>query len=545
VRGIRCPDGGVRSFIMSIAPVLDQGVTAGIVGSWTDITDLGGQETLFEDLFRKSTAITCVTDRKGTIVNINNRAAEIFFGKGAGEMTATGNNLLEMILEDDRPQVLKLWHESLTEKKEATYQIRMKAADGRIMYLLVTGTPLIRDGEVVSFQYQALDMIDQKVQEQNLLQTASIETLGQLAGGFAHDFNNLLTVINGYSEIMLNSIDRAHPFYSKIYQICQAGSQASLLTQKILEFSRKTRPTMKPVDINQEIASQETILKHILKANIGLTITLKEGLSKVMIDPTQLSKVLVNLVINAKDAMPQGGAITIATDVVSLNESNALKYGNLMPGSYLLITVTDTGTGMSEEVKAKIFDPFFSTREAGKGIGLWTVSATVKQAGGVVSVESSPGQGTTFRILLPFCREEVRVVTADKAPEESPVQAAGDGKTILVVEDDDTVRELVSEILKGKGHNILTARNGGDALQLARQYEGTIDLLITDMVMRRIDGIMLSRKMLSILPGIRVMLMSGYGNDVVREEELKNITFLQKPFLPGELVGTVASIFGG
>jgi two-component system, cell cycle sensor histidine kinase and response regulator CckA len=551
VRGILCPDGSTRSFIMNIAPVSDQGVLAGVIGSWTDISTmvrwfdkLGDQEAFFENLFRNATAIACVTDKYGNIIILNNRAADLFFGKDAGEMSATGTNILELIHDDDRAKAMELWNESITEKKEVSYQIRMKAGDGRIMYLLITGRPFFKDGEIVSFQYQALDMIDQKVQEQNLLQTSSMETVGQLAGGFAHDFNNLLTVINGYSEIMLNSIDRAHPFYSKIYQICQAGSQASLLTQKILEFSRKTRPSLKPVDINQELSNQESILKHLIKGNVNISMVKKEGLSKVMIDPTQFSKMLLNLVINAKDAMPRGGNITITTDEENVNDSSALKYGSLAPGNYLVVSVCDTGTGMSDDVKARIFDPFFTTRESGKGIGLWTVSSIVKQAGGSVSVESSPGLGTTFRILLPFCGAEECAYTPEPV-REAPEPSSPDGKTILVVEDDDTVRELVSEILKVKGHHILTARNGGDALQLARQYEGGIDLLITDMVMRRIDGIMLSKKMLSIIPSIKVMLMSGYGNDVVKEEELKDISFLQKPFLPGELVDKVGMIFSG
>lgn len=504
----------------------------------------GGREAFFEDLFRHSPAITGVTDRHGTIIIVNSRAAEVFLGEGTGETAAAGRNILEFIHEDDRAKAIELWGESTAGKKEVSYPIRMKAAGGRILYLLATGRPILKDGEVVSFQYQALDMIDQKVQEQNLLHTASAVTVGQLAGGFAHDFNNLLTVINGYSEIMLNSIDRAHPFYSKIYQICQAGFQASQLTQKILEFSRKTLPSMHPVDVNRELDNQETILRRLVTGNVRISILKKDGLGKVMIDPAQLSKMILNLALNARDAMPGGGTITISTDSEVVDGSSALVTGGIAPGRCLVLSVSDTGTGMSEDVKAQIFDPFFSTRESGKGIGLWTVSRTVKHAGGAVCVESTPGLGTTFRILLPFCRQEVPLETGD-APQVEEAAPSPDGKTILVVEDDDIVRELVSEILKGKGHRVLTARNGGDALQLARQYEGTIDLLITDMVMRRIDGIMLSKKMLSILPRIKVMLMSGYGSDVVREEELKDIAFLQKPFLPGELVEKVGAIFGG
>lgn len=500
-------------------------------------------ETFFEDLFQNATAMTAIMDKNGGIIRFNKKAVELFLGKDGSEESAIGRNIFEFLHKEDKSKVIRLWKESISTKSDVTYPVRMKAADGRILYLLISGRPIMKDDEVVSFQYQALDMIDQKVQEQNLLQKASMETLGQVAGGFAHDFNNLLTIINGYSEIMLSSIDKSHPFYSKIFQICQAGTQASLLTQKILEFSRKTMPECRNLDINQELSDQETILRHIIDANIKLTVIKKEGLKKVRIDRTQFSKMLLNLVINARDAMPKGGEITIETGIQRVDESNALVYDNIGQGEYLTLSIKDTGIGMSEEVKEHIFDPFFSTLDTGKGIGLWTVSNMVKSAGGAITVESTPGAGATLRILLPFAREEkaVDVKSADKPDQFAPVG----GKTILVVEDDDTVRELVSEILKQNGHTILTARNGGDALQLARQHEGRIDLLITDMVMRRIDGIMLSKKMQSILPDIKILLMSGYGNDIVREEDLNEIIFLQKPFLPNELVQKVAEAFSG
>ncbi len=503
----------------------------------------GGRGPFFEDLFRNSTALTVVTDRRGTIIIANGRAVAAFLGEGAGETAAAGRNILEFVCEDDRAGAIGIWSESLAGKKEMSCPLRMKGADGGVLYLLVTGRPILQGGEVVFFQFQALDMIDQKVREQNLLHTAGIETAGQLAGSFAHDFNNLLTVINGYAEIMLNSIDSGHPFYGKIYQICQAGFQASELTQKVLEFSRKTLPGMQPVDVNRELDNQEAILRRVVRDGVRISIVKKDGLGRVMIDPAQLSKMLLDLTVNAGDAMPAGGTITISTDSEVVDESNTLGYGGIAPGRCLVLGVSDTGTGMSEDVKERIFDPFFSARESGRGIGLWAASRAVKQAGGAVCVESTPGLGTTLRILLPFCREEVPLETGE-APEAGQAAPTPEGRTILVVEDDDIVRDLVSEILKGKGHRVLTARNGGDALQLARQYEGAIDLLITDMVMRRIDGIMLSKKMLSILPGIRVMLMSGYGSDVVRGEELKGIAFLQKPFLPGELVEKVGAIFG-
>jgi len=533
---IPCPDGVRRSFVRDLAPVLRQGSPAGLIGFCAEAArPVSEQKAFFEDLFVNAASVAAVTDEKGDIIRINKKAALMFFGEEGNEHSAEGKNILDFIHADDRQKAVKLWKKSIAEKKEVNYQIRMKTYDGRVLYLLISGRPIVREGRVVSLHYQALDMIDQKAQEKNLLHSESIEMLGQLVGGFAHDFNNLLTVINGYSEMMLRTIDSSHPFYGKLSQICQAGGQASMLTQKILEFSRKNRSEPKEIDISEELANQETILKHVIDENVKLTVQKAEGLGKIKIDPAQFAKVLLNLVINAKEAIQGSGEIVVSAGAMIVDESNAHLYHNIQSGKYLLLRVRDTGSGMSDEVKQHIFDPFFTTREGGKGIGLWAVNSIVKDAKGSIHVESTPAGGTTFTILLPFSGE----VHADPAPAPSDIT----GKTILVVEDDDTVRELVSEILKHKGHHILTAINGGDALQLARQYEGGIDLLITDMVMRRIDGIMLSKKMRSILPDIRVMLMSGYGEDVIRHEELEDITFLQKPFLPQDLIARVDVIF--
>ncbi|MDM7912706.1 MAG: PAS domain S-box protein, partial [Methanotrichaceae archaeon] len=261
-----------------------------------------------------ATALTMVTNREGSIIVFNDAASELLVGKTSDEAQVKGRNILDFVIDEDKAKIIRLWKESVQEKKELSYPVRMKSFDGRTMYLFITGKPFIRDGEVVFFQYQALDIVDQKAQEQNLQQTASLETVGQLAGAFAHDFNNLLTVINGYSEIMLSTIDRTHPFYSKVYQICQAGSQASALTQKILDFSRKTRSSHQEVDINRELTDQEAILKHIIGANIDLVIEKKEGLDKVRVDSIQFSKMLLNLMLNAKEAMAKGGEIRITTD---------------------------------------------------------------------------------------------------------------------------------------------------------------------------------------------------------------------------------------
>jgi len=268
------------------------------------------------------------------------------------------------------------------------------------------------------------------------------------------------------------------------------------------------------------------------------------GLEAVAMDPSRFSTLLLNLVNHARETMPQGGELTISTDHVIINPANESSYPQVPRGGYLLLTVKDTGEGMAEETRNQIFDPFISTEGTDRGIGLWTVQNIVKASKGSILVETQSGAGTTFRIFLPAPSSPVK--TAKQTDQEHAAKGTSKGsKTILVVEDDDTVRDLVSEILMQQGHSTFTARNGGDALQLARQMDGRIDLLITDMVMRRIDGRMLSKKMKSIWPHIKVMIMSGYGNDVIKEEDIRDNAFLQKPFLPQELIDKVCTVLQG
>lgn len=502
-------------------------------------------DTFFEDLFENSTAVSAVTDENGILKKVNKRSLEMFFGHAPDKNSVIGRNILEFIHKDDRLKVIDLWKQSISEKKEVRYELRMTSSEGHVMYFLISGRPIIKDGKIVMFHYQALNMIDQKVQEQNMLHSASSEILAQIAGGFAHDFNNLLTVINGYSEIMKMSIDEHNPLHHKVSQICLAGKQASVLTNRMLDFSRRNKAEAKPLDINTEITNQESIIKHVLGENITVNIEKSADLAPVTIEPSKLTNLLINLTLNAKEAMPKGGEITIGTEGISVNAANENVYSGVPHGDYMLLRVKDTGEGMTEEVRHQIFAPFFSTRESGKGIGLWTAHNIVSAARGFIIVDTEPGSGTTFSILFPFSSRETDSVVHIQTSQTKPEVLPSEFKTILIVEDDDTVRDLVCEILKQQGHVILTARNGGDALQLARQYEGHIDLLITDMVMRRIDGKMLSRKIRSIWPHIKIMFMSGYGGDVISESDLKGNVFLSKPFLPQDLIDKVRAVFQG
>jgi PAS domain S-box-containing protein len=324
-------------------------------------------DSFYEDLFVYSTAISAVTDENGILRKVNKRAMEMFFGTEQDLGSVIGRNILEFIHVDDRAKVIERWQESLREKKEVNYDLRMSAADGHVMYFLVSGRPIVRDGKVVLFHYQALDMMDHKVQEQNLLASASAEVIAQIAGGFAHDFNNLLTVINGYAEIMRLSIDEGSPLFHKASQICEAGRQASQLTGRMLEFSRKSKAKAELVDINMEISNQEGIIRHVIGENVSVGFAKSQGLGKVLIEPSRLATLLVNLTVNAKEAMPRGGEIVISTEPYVVDASSESLHTRVSRGSYVRLSIQDNGEGMPEEVCRQVFDPFFSTGMEGEG----------------------------------------------------------------------------------------------------------------------------------------------------------------------------------
>ena len=494
----------------------------------------------FEEMFDNSTAISAITDAEGFILRVNRRAMELFFGPDTPVDRVIGKNIVEFIHRDDRPKVFEQWEKSVSLRTEVSYELRMCAPDGRVMYFLISGRPIVKEGRVALFHYQALNMLEHKVQEQNLMATASADVIAQIAGGFAHDFNNLLTVINGYAQMMKLSLDETSPLLSKVVQIMEAGRKASELTQRMLEFSRRGVARTKIMDVSSELTNQEAIIRHIAGERVRVSFATESQLGKIAMDPSRFATILSNLVSNARDAMPEGGELTVRAEPFQTDTLSTIGDHQVGAGRYIRIAVEDTGGGMDAELLGRAGEPFFSTKDQGKGIGLWTVRNIVQNAGGFFHIDSAPGRGTTAVVLIPVAdalppaRAAAGETTGDvhrRAPEGVT--------TVLIVEDDDTVRDLVNEVLGRQGFHTLTARNGGDALQIARQYSAPIDLLITDMVMRRIDGKMLARKMKSLWPDIRILFMSGYGRDIMEDDEFRGGAFLQKPFLPQDLVEQV------
>ena len=373
--------------------------------------------------------------------------------------------------------------------------------------------------------------------EQMLRQSQKMEAIGVLAGGLAHDFNNLLNVIVGYSELLIKDASLVRLHRSKVEKIAKAGETATALTRQLLAFSRQQVLQPKALDLNQIIGSTDGYLHRLIKENIEISTSLDPGLMATVIDPTQLEQILLNLVVNACDAMPQGGKLHIETANMVLEQPIAAQAG-VVPGTFIRLKVTDTGIGMDEETRAHIFEPFFTTKPVGKGtgLGLATVYGIVKQSGGFINVESKVGRGTTFLVYLPGSRVAISQDSRNAEASESAGKA-----TILVVEDSEPLRELIFEALESMGYTALVAKDGHQAIRICSQFSETIDLLLSDVIMPKMNGPEVMKRVKQIRPEIAVLFMSGYTHDVTVRHGVStaDVSFIQKPFSSTELMHKV------
>jgi PAS domain S-box-containing protein len=382
-----------------------------------------------------------------------------------------------------------------------------------------------------------MDITGRRQLEDQLRQSQKMEALGLLTGGVAHDFNNLLTIITGYSQLILAKLSQNDPNHHSAEQIVKAAERAGELTRRLLLFSRRRVPQAKVIDLNQVVNSLGTMMRRLLGEEIELQLNLAADLGSVNADAGRIEQVLLNLAVNSRDAMPHGGTLTVETANVTVEKAGVVK-----PGPYVLVTVTDSGTGMDANTQAHAFEPFFTTKRAGSGtgLGLYTVAGIVKQSGGAVSLNSRPGHGTSFQIYLPRVdRQPVAVKTqAPKAP------AARGEETILLVEDDEMVRTLVRETMESSGYRVLEASDPLEARALAGNYRNVIQLLITDVIMPKESGPELARELLRTNPGLKVLYMSGHTERAISKRGVrrKEVAFLPKPFTPAELIAKVREV---
>jgi len=366
-------------------------------------------------------------------------------------------------------------------------------------------------------------------------QAQKMEAVGLLAAGIAHDFNNLLTAINGFAELMQRQINPTHPHQKYIGNILQSGHRAADLVRQLLAFSRKQIIKPKVLNLNIHVSNMEKMLRRIIGEDIELKTYLAPELWPVKVDPAQIEQIVVNLAVNARDVMPDGGQLIVETANVTVDDIYAARHVGLESGEYVLLTVSDTGWGMTEETKSHIFEPFFTTKEMGKGtgLGLATVFGIVKQSEGDIQVDSAPGQGTTFRVYLPRVSEAA--TTSDELSQEDTVLPKGT-ETILLVEDEEAVRKLATNLLRQQGYTVLEASNGEEALQLVqeRNPRPEIQLLITDVVMPKMGGWVLANQLEKIYPHLRVLFVSGYTDNTIARQAVLDpgVILLQKPFSP-------------
>jgi PAS domain S-box-containing protein len=426
------------------------------------------------------------------------------------------------------------------ERYQAEYRITRK--DGNVIWVSDTAVVVAGSGTHPVMEGIIVDITERKLLENQLQQSRRMEAVGRLAGGIAHDFNNLLTIIKGYAELALQRGGTPPELRADVQQIENASERASTLIRQLLAFSRRQVLQPKIIDLNAIVLGLDKLLGRLMGEHIEMVTRCGANVGHVKADPAQVEQVIMNLVVNARDAMPKGGRLTVETVNVELDSTHARDHVAVKPGPYVMLAVSDNGVGMNPETVAHIFEPFYTTKESGQGtgLGLSTVYGIVKQSGGYIWVYSEPGKGTTFKVYLPRVAEQ-----PEAKPEavEQPVEGKG-SETILLVEDEEAVRELASRILSGKGYSVVAAKSVRDAEQFAEKHAGKIDLLLTDIIMPGTSGRELARRITARHPKTRVLYMSGYTDNVLAlgGELEAGLAFLQKPFTPGALVQKVRDV---
>jgi len=423
-------------------------------------------------------------------------------------------------------------------------EVKWKRKDGIAITVRISGRAVSSADEPADvLEAIAEDVTDRRLLEDQFRQAQKMEAVGRLAGGVAHDFNNLLMVISGYTEVILAKLGVDHPLHEKGRAIQQAADRATTLTRQLLAFSRKQLLELKVVDVNSIVGDMERLLRPLIGENVELVTKLAPEAGHTRADAGQLEQVLMNLVVNAKDAMPTGGTLTIQTQTQNVSEDEGHGRGPtfIRPGNYVLLSVSDTGTGMDKETQSRIFEPFFTTKEMGKGtgLGLSTVYGIVKQSGGYVVVQSEEGHGSTFQIYLPQAEG-----ASEQLATPAPRVAMGGTETILLVEDEESVRQLVRETLSAKGYQIVEAVNGDSGLAAAASHQGPIHLVITDVVMPGMDGREMVKRLAQTRPETKVLFLSGYTEDSIEGTSESGTAFLQKPFTLQNLSRKIREILG-
>jgi PAS domain S-box-containing protein len=525
----------------------EAGKPTGMRGVTMDITErkraeqeLRESEERYRETVENARDIIYTHDLKGNYTSVNKAGEQI---TGYTREEARTMNIAETVAPEYLEKARSMLARKLDENEETVYDLEIIAKDGRRIAVEVNTRLVYRNGIAVGVQGIARDITERKHLEAQLRQSQKMEAVGRLAGGVAHDFNNLLTVINGYSELTLRRLQPEDALTGYLEEIRKAGTRAASLTRQLLAFSRKQVLQPKVLDLNAVISDVEKMLQRLIGEHIDMRTVLKPELRRMNADPGQIEQVIMNLVVNARDAMPDGGKLTIETENAYLTEEYAARHHvAIKPGPYVMLAVSDNGSGMNDETKARLFEPFFTTKEQGKGtgLGLSTAYGIVKQSMGYIWVYSEVGLGTTFKVYLPAIDEEV---DSKQAAQTSEPIALG-SETILLVEDDEMVRGLTRTTLEEGGYEVLQAANGAEALLLCEQYPEPIDLLLTDVVMPGMSGRAVADRLKTLRPQMLVLYMSGYTEDAIVHHGVLNegVNFIEKPFSPTALTRKVRNV---
>jgi PAS domain S-box-containing protein len=469
---------------------------------------------------------------------------EAITGYTQDEWLTNSRNWIRHVLQEDHGVVEKAEAASLRgERFQAEYRIVRK--DGAIIWVSDTAVVVSGSDSHPVMEGIIVDITERKLLENQLQQSRRMEAVGRLAGGIAHDFNNLLTIIKGYAELALQRNGSSPELRADVQQVENAAERATALVRQLLAFSRRQVLQPKIIDLNAIVLGLDKLLGRLMGEHIEMVTCCSANVGNVKADPAQIEQVIMNLVVNARDAMPKGGRLTVETSNVELDATYARDHVTVKPGPYVMLAVSDTGIGMSPETVAHIFEPFFTTKESGQGtgLGLSTVYGIVKQSGGYIWVYSEPGKGTTFKVYLPRVDEKV-----DSTKEFVKLPEARKGtETILLVEDEEAVRELASMILTAKGYSVLAAKSSKEAEELSAKHKGEIHLLLTDIIMPGTSGRELARRITARHGRTRVLYMSGYTDNVLAQGGVleQGISFLQKPFTPADLAQKVRDVLDG
>jgi PAS domain S-box-containing protein len=439
------------------------------------------------------------------------------------------------------PDDQQLWERTVTDPSPELVVVRWIGKDGEVIWVEQRNVGVRDDeGRLVAIEGIARDITPRIRLEEQLRQAQKMEAVGQLAGGIAHDFNNLLTVIRGYTDILLSQLGREAKGSGELAEIGRAAERAAELTSQLLAYSRKQVLELRVLDLNSVVTEIQAMLGRLIGENIEFSTTLAEDLRSISADKGQIEQIIMNLVVNARDAMPEGGKLLLETGSVTLAELSTNRRPEMAAGDYVVLTVTDTGQGMDAATVGRIFEPYYTTkaRDAGTGLGLATVSGIVTQSGGHIEVESELGLGTSFRIYFPQVAEEAAAFSP-KPPDERPLIGT---ETILLVEDEETLRWIGRQMLEMYGYTVLLAENGAAGLELAQNHPDPIQLLMTDIMMPKMGGIELAERLSTLRPELKVLYTSGYNDSGISLQRVEGARYLQKPYAMEDLARTLREL---